>query len=141
MLFKFIMFIEEFFVKNININTYIIFLIFSLTLTATVSLITNYLFKKYRILDIPNNRKKSSIPSTNLRGDDTCYISMHFIIIFKNIINESLLFYSNIIFLSFIFFLIGFFDDLKNPRTRYKIIVIILLLLISLLLIEKLCFN
>jgi len=115
---------------------YIIYFLSSSFISASLIPLIIKLSNKYGFVDIPNNRKIHKKPISRLGG---LAIFISFLIVFSIIlikyynqlnITFNIKIYIIALFLSFI---IGFLDDIKNIRARYKLIVqIIISFLVSL---------
>ena len=133
--------LNNFFLFNMDLEKYFIFLILYVIILFSISYIINILFIRYKLLDIPNERK-SHIKPTPISGGTILVISTIFAYLFlKYITKMNLDFYDNLVFISIIFFLLGLFDDIKNPKAVVKIFLILILLFISLLKYNSLIIN
>ena len=125
------MLLNNFFLNDLGTAKYLLFLIICLIIFSFVSYFTNIIFIKLNILDFPNKRK-SHLKPVPISGGTILTVTSTLIYFFLTT-KIDFAFYSNIIFISFIFYIFGLIDDLKNPRTSVKTLIIILILIISLL--------
>ncbi len=133
--------LNNFFLLNMDFRKYILFLILYVVVLFLISYIINILFIRYKLLDIPNERKSHKKPIPISGGTILVISTIIIILFFKYISKININFYLNLFFISFIFFLLGLFDDLKNPKTVIKIFFILVLLLLSLLKYNDLVVN
>ena len=118
------MIMDNFFVMNMSFEKYIILLISYIIAISLITYFANITFAKFGLLDIPNERKSHKKPIP-ISGGAILVISILLTYFFlENIIKINIKFYYNIILISFIFFILGLIDDIKNPRTIIKVLII-----------------
>ncbi len=125
--------ISEYFYNNMSLEKYILLLISFGFILLVISHLTNIFFIKFNILDFPNERKIHKKPIPNSGGTILIVSIFLFYIILNSIFKINLYFYTNIIIISLIFYILGLIDDLKSPRTVIKIFLIFIILILSLL--------
>lgn len=132
------MFLDKILTFNILNNSYIYLILSILIFLPILTNIINIQCKKFNFLDIPNERKTHKYP-TPISGGIIFLISITTVFTIIQILFETnLSFYSDILLISSVFFLVGIFDDKKNPKTTLKIIIILIPLLIITIFFENL---
>lgn len=125
--------LNNFFLINMSLEKYVLLMILFISAVSLITYFINNFFIKLRLLDIPNERKSHAKPTPISGGTILVTLVLTIIFYLVNFTKINVDFYFNIILVSLIFFILGFIDDLKNPRTTIKIIIILIILVISLI--------
>lgn len=126
------MFLNNFFLTELSFKTYSSIIISILFFTLILIYIFNKLSLKYNFLDIPDERKNHKFPTPISGGVIILFTTIFCYFFFERFFNQELSFYKDIIFISFCFFVIGIFDDIKKPKTTFKVIAIIVMIFLAL---------
>ena len=113
------------FLTNIELDRFLIFSLICFVTIIILIIYSNKICLKFNILDFPNKRK-SHLKPISLSGGIVIFLGLLiFCLISVNTNIVKIDFYVDIIFYSSIFFIFGLYDDLKQPKTIYKIFLII----------------
>ena len=117
------------FLRDIELDKFIIFTLIGFIVILILIFFSNKICLKFNILDYPNKRK-SHLKPISLSGGIVIFLSLLIFCIISiktNIFKIN--FYIDIIVYSSIFFIFGLYDDLKQPKTIYKVLLIIVFIL------------
>lgn len=135
------MFVDNLLTLKILSYSYLYLIISLIIFVPLLANLINSQYRKYNLLDIPNERKTHKYP-TPISGGIIYLISILIVtIIIQFFFETDLSFYFNILFISSIYFFIGIFDDKKNPSTFFKTIIVLIPLIIITFFFENLVVN
>ena len=122
-------YLSSIFLIDIELDKFLIFTLINFIILLILIFFSNKICFKFNILDYPNKRK-SHIKPISLSGGIVIFLGLLIFCIISiktNIIKID--FYIDIIIYSSIFFILGLYDDLKQPKTSFKVFLIIVFIL------------